>query len=101
MVKHIILWTLNPELTPEQRQTVLSDIKSGLEGLKGQVPGLMDIHVQIDGRIDTSNSDLMLDCTLESEAALRAYAVHPVHVAVANGKVRPYTIQRVCLDYEL
>jgi len=101
MVKHIILWTLNPELTPEQRQTVLSDIKSGLEGLKGQVPGLMDIHVQIDGRIDTSNSDLMLDCTLESEAALRAYAVHPAHVAVANGKVRPYTIQRVCLDYEL
>lgn len=101
MVKHIILWTLNPELTASERQRVLVDIKSGLEGLQGVVPGLIDIHVQIDGRIDTSNCDLMLDCTLESEAALRAYAVHPAHVAVANGKVKPYTIQRVCLDYSL
>lgn len=101
MVKHIILWTLNSDLTAEERQRVLTDIKTGLEGLQGVVPGLVDIHVQIDGRIDTSNCDLMLDCTLESEAALRAYAVHPAHVDVANGKVRPYTIQRVCLDYTL
>lgn len=101
MIKHIILWTLNPELSAADRQQVLSDIKSGLEGLQGVVPGLIDIRVQIDGRIDTSNCDLMLDCTLESEAALRAYAVHPAHVAVANEKVRPYTIQRVCLDYTM
>lgn len=100
MVKHIILWTLNPELEGEKKREVLHDIKAGLEGLKGVVPGLVDVHVQIDGRIDTSNCDLMLDCTLESEAALRAYAVHPAHVAVANGKVRPFTIQRVCLDFE-
>ena len=52
MVKHIILWTLNPELTASERQHVLVDIKSGLEGLQGVVPGLIDIHVQIDGRID-------------------------------------------------
>jgi len=101
MVKHIILWTLKPELSAEERREVLMGIKQGLEGLKGQVPGLIDIHVQTEGRIDTSNCDLMLDCTLESEDALRAYAIHPAHVAVANGKVRPYTIQRVCLDYEL
>ncbi len=43
----------------------------------------------------------MLDSTLESEAALKAYAVHPEHVAVANGKVRPYTVQRSCLDFEI
>jgi hypothetical protein len=42
----------------------------------------------------------MLDSTLESEEALKGYAVHPAHVAVANGKVRPYTVQRVCLDFE-
>ncbi|MCQ2310345.1 MAG: Dabb family protein [Paludibacteraceae bacterium] len=101
MVKHIILWTLKPELTASERQVVLTDIKNGLEGLKGVVPGLVDVHVQIANRIDTSNCDLMLDCTLESEAALRAYAIHPAHVEVANTKVRPYTIQRVCLDYAL
>ena len=76
-------------------------IKQGLEGLVGKVPGLIDVKVNIDGRLDSSNADVMLDSTLESEAALKAYATHPDHVAVANTKVRPYTIQRSCLDYEL
>ena len=43
----------------------------------------------------------MLDSTLESPEALKGYAVHPAHVAVANGKVRPYTVLRTCLDYEV
>jgi hypothetical protein len=43
----------------------------------------------------------MLDSTLESEEALRGYAQHPEHLAVANGKVRPYTISRACLDFEI
>ena len=101
MVKHIILWTLNPELTEEQKTEVKKGIKSGLEGLMGKVPGLVDVKVNIDGRLDTSNSDVMLDSTLESVEALKAYAVHPAHVEVANTKVRPYTVQRTCLDYEL
>ena len=35
----------------------------------------------------------------ENEAALKGYAVHPAHVAVANAKVRPFTQTRLCLDY--
>ena len=101
MVKHIILWTLNPALTEEEKQTVKTDIKAGLEGLVGKVPGLLDAKVNIDGRLASSNCDLMLDSTLESEAALKGYAVHPDHVAVADTKVRPYTVQRVCLDFEV
>ena len=101
MIKHIILWTLNPELSEEEKKTVKAGIKAGLEGLVGQVPGLLDVKVHIDGRLASSNADLMLDCTLESEEALKGYACHPAHVAVANGKVRPYTVQRSCLDFEL
>ena len=100
MVKHIILWKLKDSLQGVERQTVLENIKSGLEGLVGKVPGLLDVHVQIAGRIDTSNADVMLDCTLTDEASLRGYAVHPAHVAVANTYVRPYTEVRTCLDYE-
>ena len=100
MVRHIILWTLSPELSEEERQEVKRGIKSGLEGLKGVVPGLVEVKVNIDGRLDSSNCDVMLDCTLESEAALKAYAIHPAHQQVANTKVRPYTVQRVCLDFE-
>ncbi|MCR4650366.1 MAG: Dabb family protein [Lachnospiraceae bacterium] len=100
MVKHVILWTLKDELSAEEKETVKQGIKEGLEGLKGKVPGIVEIKVNIKG-LDSSNADLMLDSTFEDEAALKAYAVHPGHVAVADSKVRPYTKLRSCLDYAL
>lgn len=101
MVRHIILWKLRDDLSDAEKETVKQGIKAGLEGLKGQVPGLLDIHVHISGRLDSSNADVMLDSTLESVEALKGYAVHPAHVAVADGKVRPFTSQRTCLDFEV
>ena len=101
MVKHIILWRLREDLTAEEKENVKKDIKTGLEGLAGRIPGLLDIKVNVDGRLETSNADVMLDSTFTDESALRAYAVHPEHVAVADGKVRPYTCLRTCLDYEI
>lgn len=101
MVKHIILWTLKPELSADEKNEIKAGIKAGLEGLVGKVPGLIDVKVNIDGRLDSSNADVMLDSTLESPEALKAYATHPDHVAVANTKVRPYTAQRSCLDFEI
>lgn len=98
MVKHIILWTLKEEYSDEQKKEIKAGIKAGLEGLKGKIPGLVDIKVNIDG-LASSNADLMLDSTFEDEASLKGYAVHPEHVAVADGKVRPYTAIRSCLDY--
>jgi len=101
MVKHIILWKLRSDLNAEEKQTVALAIKQGLEGLQGQILGLLEIHVQASGRLESSNADLMLDCTLESPEALKGYAVHPAHVAVANGVVRPNTEMRTCLDFEI
>ena len=101
MVKHIILWRLREDLAPEEKQHVKQDIKAGLEGLAGRIPGLLSISVNVDGRLDSSNADIMLDSTFTDEASLKAYAVHPEHVAVADGKVRPYTSLRTCLDFEV
>lgn len=100
MVKHIILWQLRPELSAEEKAAVKAGIKAGLEGLAGRIPGLVDIRVQTEG-LPSSNADVMLDSTFTDEAALKGYSVHPAHVAVADGKVRPYTANRVCLDYEV
>lgn len=100
MVKHIILWTLKDELSAEEKEQVKLGIKEGLEGLAGKIPGMIDIKVNING-LASSNADLMLDSTFENEEALKGYAVHPEHVAVADGKVRPYTKIRSCLDFEI
>ncbi|MGN1210372.1 MAG: Dabb family protein [Candidatus Cryptobacteroides sp.] len=101
MVKHIILWTLKSELSENEKETVKAGIKEGLEALVGKIPGLVDVKVQTGGRLDSSNADVMLECILESEAALKAYAVHPAHVEVANTKVRPFTAIRSCFDFEI
>lgn len=101
MIKHIILWTLREELSEAQKVSIKQGIKAGLEGLKGEIPGLLDIQVHTEGRLPSSNCDVMLDSTFTNEAALKAYAIHPAHMAVADGKVRPYICQRTCLDFEM
>jgi hypothetical protein len=100
MVKHVIIWTLKDELSAEEKASVKQGIKEGLEGLKGKVPGIVDIKVVTNG-LASSNADLMLDSTFENEDALKGYAVHPEHVAVADTKVRSYTKIRSCLDFEV
>ncbi len=100
MIKHMILWKLNDSLTDTEKETVKLRIKTELEALQDEIDGLVDIKVQIHG-LPTSTADLMLDSTFTSAEALAAYAVHPAHVAAADGAVRPYTVQRSCLDYEV
>ena len=100
MVKLVILWTLKEEFTEDEKKEIKKGIKEGLEGLQGKIPGLKEIKVNING-LSSSNADLMLDSTFEDEESLKGYAVHPEHVAVADGKVRPYTATRTCLDYEI
>lgn len=98
MVKHIILWTLKSEYSEEEKKQIKEGIKQGLEGLAGKIPGLLEIKVNTNG-LASSNSDLMLDSSFEDEAALKNYATHPEHVAVADSKVRPHTAVRSCLDF--
>lgn len=97
MVKHIILWKLKKE---HNNADVKSAIKTELEGLKGQIDGLIEINVQITG-LASSNADVMLYSVFEDENALKGYAVHPKHVHVADTFVRPYTETRMCLDFEV
>ena len=99
MVRHVIVWTLKDEYSESEKETIKAGIKEGLEALIDKVPGIVEIKVYTD-KLPSSNADLILDSSFESEEALKGYAVHPAHVAVANGKVRPYTVQRVCLDFE-
>ncbi len=100
MVKHIILWNLKDEFSAEEKAEIKQGIKEGLEGLQGKIEGLIDIKVNTNG-LSSSTADLMLDSTFESEEALKFYASHPLHQEVANTRVRPFTMLRSCLDFEV
>ena len=83
MVKHIILWTLK-EMSDSEKESVKAGIKEGLEGLKGKIPGLVDIKVNTNGRLASSTADLMLDSTFESEEALKSYSKHPENTCLSQ-----------------
>lgn len=95
MVKHIILWKLKDEFNKEE---IKLQMKQRLEGLMGEIDGLLEIKVQIE-KLESSNVDVMLYSAFTDEAALKNYATHEKHVFVADNFVRPYTETRSCIDF--
>ena len=67
MVKHIILWKLKSDVSDPV--AAKAEAKSRLESLVGKIPGLHSLIVQTEG-LSSSSADMMLDSTLEDEAAL-------------------------------
>ena len=74
-------------------------MKQNLEGLVGKVPGLLTVEF-IEEPLSSSTHDIALGTTFEKPEDITVYAMHPEHVHVANTYVRPYVMQRACLDYK-
>ena len=97
MVKHIILWKLKDEFTPEEKAAAKLEAKKRLESLNGKIDGLVSLRVVTDS-LPTSNADMMLDSEFVSEEALAGYQVNPLHLEAA-GYVRSVVSNRLCLDF--
>lgn len=100
MVRHVIVWSLKDEYSDSEKEQIKAGIKEGLEGLQGKIPGLVEIKVNTD-KLASSSGDAMLDSLFENEEALKNYSSNPLHVEVANTKVRPYVKIRSSFDYEV
>ncbi len=98
MIKHIVMWNFKEEYS--NKEEIIANMKSGLEGLVGKVPGLIDAVVVVNP-IDTSTHDIALVTTLESKEALVNYAGHEDHVYAAKTYVGPFVCDRAALDYEM
>lgn len=99
MVKHVILWKLNEELSAVEKEKVKTEAKEALENLNGKIDGLLNIKLQITS-LESSNADMMLDSEFDCEESLKNYQKHPLHVSAADNFVRPFTVERLCLDFE-
>lgn len=100
MVRHVIVWTLKDEYSDSEKEQIKAGIKEGLEGLQGKIPGLVEIKVNTD-KLASSSGDAMLDSLFENKEALKNYSSNPLHVEVANTKVRLYVKIRSSFDYEV
>ncbi len=98
MVKHVILWNFKAEMGETEKLSAAEKIKSGLEGLLGQIEGLTEIKVYA-RTMESSNADLMLDSTFTDEESLKGYQANPKHIEVAT-YVRSVMESRKCIDFE-
>lgn len=81
MIKHIVMWNVRGESAAEKAETA-QRVKRNFEGLRGKVPGLVELEVGIDeSRIDYA-CDVVLYSVFRSREALEAYATHPFHLQV-------------------
>lgn len=98
MIHHIVLWNLQEELSDTEKREAALRIKKELEAVKEQAFGIVSLQVVTDG-LASGNKDIALVSVFENEEALKAYQVHPAHVAAA-AYVGSVTAGRVCFDYE-
>lgn len=100
MVRHIVSWNYAEHLTAEERVKAGADMKRELENLVHLIDGLESIHVYLD-HLPTSDADIVLDSVLVSEEALNQYTVHPEHVRVGSNFVKPFVMNRKCVDVQM
>ncbi len=98
MVKHMIIWKFKEEIGDKAAKA--AEIKAALEGLVGQIEGLLEMKILTVG-LPSSSGDLMMDSTFADADALAAYQIHPKHQAIAGGMVRPAVSSRLSFDYEV
>lgn len=99
MVKHIVMWNFNADMSLEDKKAAGLKMKELLEPIKNLVPGTVDIKVVIN-ELESSNREIALIGTYETVDALKAYQIHPAHVE-AGKYVRSVTCDRACLDFEV
>lgn len=100
MVRHIVIWKLKDEFTPDEKREYSAQIKFRLEALTGIIPEIKSLEVITELLPGSANADLMLDGLFEDEQALNHYQSHPEHQKVSDfvGTLRQ---SRVCVDYQV
>lgn len=98
MVNHIVMWKFKPEVEEADKPELKKIMNEKLSGLVGKVPGLLTVEF-VENPLPSSTHDMALVTTLEKAEDIAVYATHPEHVFVADTYVRPYVMERACLDY--
>jgi len=64
------------------------------------VPDVRKIEVMKD-MAETSTHDIAIFVHVEDEKALERYLRHEAHVEVSEKFIKPYTKNRVCIDFKI
>ncbi|HEY4787448.1 MAG TPA: Dabb family protein [Bacteroidales bacterium] len=98
MIKHIVMWTINPAEGLDKNATLLK-MKERLESLRGKIEGMVSLQTGINQNSSPDASEFCLITEHKSWDDLQHYQDHPLHKEVAGfiGSVRK---TRTVADFE-
>ena len=98
MVKHIVLFQLDPAMDVGKKSEVMNAFKRGIEALPDRIPFIRKIEVGLNAN-PAEAFDIALYSEFDTLDDVKAYSVHPDHVAVA-ALLKDCKKSRSCVDYE-
>lgn len=99
MVKHIVLFKLKEDAPLEQKKNVMSAFKQAIEALPAKIPFILKVEVGLNMN-PQETWDIALYSEFKSLDDVKAYAIHPDHVAAAK-LIADLKESRSCVDYEV
>ena len=99
MIRHIVWWTLKSEAMGATAAENAKKIKTMGDALMGAIPTLKSLEISIEIQASTTvPAQVVLCSTHEDMAGLKAYAVHPRHLALVE-LIKATTDSRQAIDY--
>jgi hypothetical protein len=100
MIKHVVMWKLQPFAEAGPAEANAERMKEDLEGLKNTIKEIRSIEVGINKIVSRDSFDVVLIAEFDNEKDLEAYQNHPAHKEIGEwvNKVR---LLRKVVDYEL
>ncbi len=96
MVRHIVMWKYNAELSMEEREALFGRLFKAAEEMNGNIAGLISAKL-IENVNPQEKYDLCLYCEFESVEDIVKYQDDPVHVAFKN-IISGNVFDRACID---
>ena len=97
MVKHIVLFKLKDTLDPAEKSDIMHRFKAAIEALPEKISCIRNIHVGLNVN-PAEEWDVCLESAFDSLDDVKAYSVHPDHLAAA-GIVKDAKCGRACVDF--
>ena len=97
MINHVVLFKLK-DFPAREKEEVLAELKSLLEGLKDKIKEVKFIEVGLNYEVDSKSHDICLLSHFETAQDLDKYRVHPEHLKVV-ARIGETCESRAAVDY--
>jgi heme-degrading monooxygenase HmoA len=97
MIRHVVLFTWDDEMTDELEQQFAAE----LTALAPRLAGLRAYHAGRDAGLVEGNYDFAVVADFDDEASYLAYRDHPEHQDIIGRLSRPHVTSRAAVQFEI